>query len=172
MLVALAGVVYADSGEGYFGDGEVIDANPDTPFLPPMPTEEELDEEYDDEEDSEITTTKDTKKSRWKKPPEKYSDDAAKVIKSYGLKKPQTNTLISRHKDAAAGVGNKEKVDRYSSILRKYPMDYFAAYKAAEATFAMGRNSAALQWINRSLKIYPDYMPARQLKKRIQGALK
>ena len=174
MLLASTSAVYAASGDGYFGDDEVIDANPEPttdstkPFIPPMPDEEEL----MDDEDETTTTISSTKKSDWKKPPEKYADDATKVIKSYGLNKAQTNTLISRHKDAVAGMGNREKVDRYSSILKKYPMDYFAAYKAAEANFAMGRNNQALQWVNRSLKIYPDYMPARRLKKQIQGALK
>ena len=174
MLLVSTSVVYAASGDGYFGDDEIIDANPEPttdstkPFIPPMPDEEEL----MDDEDETTTTISSTKKSEWKKPPEKYADDATKVIKSYGLNKAQTNTLISRHKDAVAGMGNREKVDRYSSILKKYPMDYFAAYKAAEASFAMGRNNQALQWINRSLKIYPDYMPARRLKKQIQGALK
>ena len=76
---------------------------------------------------------KDKKASRWKKPPEKYSEDTAKVINSYGLAKNRAKNLINKHKDAAAGMGNKEKVDRYQQILREFPMDYFAAYKAAAA---------------------------------------
>ena len=171
ILLACEGIVYADSGEGYFGDDEVIDANPDTPFLPPMPTEDELEEEYENE-DSEVATEKNTKASIWKKPPEKYSEDTAKVINSYGLSKKRAKNLINNHKDAAAGMGNKEKVKRYQNILRQFPMDYLAAYRAAEATFAMGRNSQALRWVNQSLAIYPDYMPARRLKKQIEGALK
>ena len=174
MLFVVVGVAYADSGEGYFGDGDVIDANPEPtgdsskPFIPPMPDEEELEEEDDVET---IEPLKPAKETKWKKAPEKYSDDTTKVINSYGLGNKAKN-LINRHKEAAAGMGNKEKVSRYSAILKQFPMDYLAAYRAAEASFAMGRNSQALKWVNQSLAIYPDYMPARRLKKQIEGALK
>ena len=102
----------------------------------------------------------------------KYSEDTKKVIKSYRLSKKTTNALLNRHENSAAGVGNKEKAERYESTLKRFPMDYLAAYRLAQVNFEMGRNSQALKWVNRSLSIYPDYMPARRLKKQIQGALK
>ena len=51
-------------------------------------------------------------------------------------------------------------------------MDYLAAYRKAQVNFEMGRNSNALTWINKALEIKPDYMPARGLKKKIEGRLK
>ena len=51
-------------------------------------------------------------------------------------------------------------------------MDYLAAYRTAQANFDMNRNGQALTWINKALEIKPDYMPARGLKKKIEGRLK
>ena len=178
LSLVFATAVYAASDEdeddgSFAGDGsetEAVTTGSAAPFIPPLDIEEEDEEEADDEEGVPIAPSL-KKATIWKKPPEKYSDDTTKVIKSYGLASG-TNVLINKHKEAAAGQGNRQKAERYSKILKKYPMDYLAAYRAAEVIFAMGRNGQALKWVNKSLEIYPDYMPARRLKKQIQGALK
>lgn len=187
--------VYAASGEGYFGsDAAPDDVIPDTgsetdsyyeegyepinaapaqpaqqvPVLPPLTGQ------TDKKQDEGISTgdlSNRTKQALGDKR-EKYSEDTAKVIKSYNLGASAKESLMTRHKDAEKGQGNREKVDRYEIIFRSHPDDYLAAYRLAQLNFAMGRNGQALGWVDKSLAVFPNYMPARRLRNQIEGALK
>ena len=137
----------------------------DNPVLPPMDDEDE----YNQPATAPVTSvpTRTTKAVADKR--EKQSEDTAKVINSYGLSKAAAKSLIARHKDAEKGMGNREKASRYSKILKANPNDYLAAYRLAQVNAAMGRNGQALGWVNRCLKIYPNYMPARRLRTKLGG---
>lgn len=90
-------------------------------------------------------------------------------MRSYGVDEATFNRMLDRHKDASKGVGNREKVDRYEILFNEYPYDYLAAYRAAQANMAMGRKGQAQTWLERALKINPNYRPAKQLLKKAKA---
>ncbi len=198
VIFAFAAGAYASTGSGYFGDGadpEVEDdfepadgrtttpvvsdyddddddfgdltpvtTTPATPVITPAPRQEDYD--YTPTQ----TTPAITKKAASNL--ENRSEDPQKVISSYGLDGGTANALIQRHKDAAKGKGNREQSERYINITNQYPMDYLAPYKAALANYEMGRNSTAQKFVNIALERNPNYVPAKQLKRKVEGALK
>lgn len=103
--------------------------------------------------------------------PERHSQDAKKVLWSYKLRADITDVMVDKHKNAERASGNQEKAERYAIIANTYREDYFAAYKVAEAYFNMGKYSAAKTWIENSIKRYDGYVPAKNLRKQIDGAL-
>lgn len=182
MVAAFSVVAYAASGEGYFGGSEAPDDFDD--------------EDYYEDEDEPVYEEEQTTTQNPVVPPlqggssnqpssstglsnrtvkalndkrEKNSEDTTKVIRSYGLSSQATKSLIAKHNDAAKGQGNREKDERYKKILKANPKDYLAAYRLAQVNAAMGRNGQALNWVNQCLKIFPNYQPARSLRKKLGG---
>ena len=177
---------YAASGEGYFGDEEIeFDAAPEPKIVvASAPTQSKPDnsvqkyrpsvftysEAYEeeaspiDEEDEEISSKASVASSL-----EKRSENTEKVLRSYDVDEATFNRMLDRHKDAEKRVGNREKVDRYEILFNEYPYDYLAAYRAAQANMAMGRHGQARTWLERALKINPNYLPAKQLMKKVQA---
>lgn len=102
---------------------------------------------------------------------ENQADNANKVIKSYGFDSGKTEVLLDKHKSASRAAGNREKSDRYMQIFNEFPMDYYAAYKAAKANYDMGRNSTAKNWVDKALSVNGGYVPAIILNRQINGAL-
>ena len=177
MLLASVSFAFAESGAGYFGDGyapEVID-NPDpvngnTVEYEPEddPVEPEEPEEPETPTPMPTPTTKPAEKTNL----ENKSEDPKKVITSYGLDSGTTTALINKHRDAAKGKGNRELSERYINLSNQYPQDYLAPYKAAVANYDMTRYSTAQKWCRVALERNPNYVPARQLMRKIEGALK
>lgn len=172
LLAGLAGYAFAAAGEGYFGTGDAPNLIPDAAPSAGVAGNYD-DEEPEDTVDSrlnvEIPNT--TKKAITDKR-EKYSDNTTKVINSYGLKASQAKGLINRHNEAAQAKGKEDRFDRYKRIYNANKYDYLAAYRLAQVSFEMGHNAQAMGWINTCLEIFPNYMPARQLKKQVEGAMK
>ena len=112
------------------------------------------------------------KKRPLSKKHEKYSTDTGKVIRSYGLGGEKTENLLERHHWAESGVGRQEKCDRYVNILHEHPYDYLAAYRASVLEYEMTGYRDAMHWLEECLKICPDYMLARNFRKKIAGGLK
>ena len=187
LLVAAMGFMacgnaFAATGEGYFGDEDLEDAavpELEADTVPePAPSKPVINSSeyrppvfpYDDTEEERIS---DEEPSGYDKKPavklEKYSEDTVKVLRSYGLDAETFDRLLDRHNDAAKGIGNQEKFDRYEIIFNEYPFDYLAAYRAAQANMAMDRKGQAHGWLERALKIHPNYIPARQLLKRARA---
>ncbi len=195
MTASFAVSAFAASNEGYFGsdpveDDFVPDEGEDDYYdaddyeddgYEALPEDEpgqqdpvRLDDpsEYDENQvtpqQSTVTAPMKTAKSVADKR-EKNSEDTKKVINSYGLKASAAKALINKHNEAAKGQGNREKDERYKRILKSNPNDYLAAYRLAQVNFEMGRKGQALNWVNRCLKIYPNYMPARRLRTKLGG---
>ncbi len=103
---------------------------------------------------------------------ERYSEDPDKVIHSYGLSTTAELDLIDLHHSAKRAKAKRERYDRYIMILSDYPKDYLAAYEAAVSAYDMTEYDKALHWVNKSLEIFPQYVPARQFKRKIEGGLK
>ena len=171
----MAGRAYGISGEGYFGP----DTPPPSGIIPDLPSAvipHSAKPKTQDTTPAPLPKTKSQqddslKDDRLKLSPkhEKYSEDLTKVIRSYGLKESVTSDLLDLHRAAERGVGNQAKIERYSAIVEAYSIDYFAAYKAAVAAYNMVDYDEAMYWITKCLDTCPDYMPARRLKKRIEG---
>lgn len=170
LTLTLAGSAYGISGEGYFGPDTPPPAGiiPDVPSVviprsakPPVSDTSSLPKRK--------TEPKPVDELKLSPKHEKYSEDLTKVIKGYGLRASITNELIDLHRAADRGVGNQEKINRYSAIIETYPIDYFAAYKAALAAYAMVDYDEAMYWITKTLDTCSDYMPAKRLMKRIEG---
>lgn len=157
-----------DDDDDYYDDEDDDGDEPDAPVIVPSPSPEP-------EPEPDIIEIK-SDLSYWKSKnfkPETKSTEAKKVIQSYRLDGAVTRVLIDKHKSAAyTEVGKREQYDRYVIILNEYPFDYFAAYKAAEMNYDMRKYSTALKYIDKSLEIYPDYIPAIRLRRKIQAGLK
>ena len=177
LLAGFAGLgknAFAASGEGYFGGGDAPDLIQDAaPSAGVAGVYEDDNDDYSDYENElqDVSIPDRTKKAVNDKR-EKYSEDTAKVINSYGLTSSKAKGLINRHNDAAKGMGKEEKFDRYKRIYNANKYDYLAAYRLAQVSFEMGHNAQAMSWLNTCLDIFPNYMPARQLKKKVEGAMK
>ena len=165
-------------GAGYFKD------NPNADYEIEEDEDDEDDEDYEDEdEDDELPSSRQTPSQTsnnganyWKNrgiKPEQKSTDANKVIASYKLNATDNRILREKHKSAGnSSIGKREQSQRYSRIFTLYPYDYLAAYNVALLNFEMTRYSTALEWIDKSLAVYPDYIPAKRLKPKIEGAFK
>lgn len=103
---------------------------------------------------------------------EKYSADPERVIRSYGFDRTTTENLLDLHRSAARGNGKGERYDRYTMIFRDFPTDYLAAYEASRNAYEMADYDMAMHWINKALEILPQYVPARQFKRTVEGGLK
>lgn len=103
---------------------------------------------------------------------EKYSADPERVIRSYGFDRTTTENLLDLHYSAARGNGKGERYDRYTMIYRDFPTDYLAAYEASRNAYEMADYDMAMHWVNKALEILPQYVPARQFKRTVEGALK
>ena len=103
---------------------------------------------------------------------EKYSENTDRVIRSYGLDDMTTANILDLHQAATRGIGKREKFERYTMILNDYPEDYLATYRASQIAFEMADYGLAMHWLRRCLEICPDYMPARNFRKRIEGKMK
>ena len=171
LTLALAGSAYGISGEGYFGPDTPLPSGIDIPSVvipntvkkTPSPIQKKQDERKQDDFRKKQDELKLSPKH------EKYSEDLTKVIRSYSLDEAKTSELLDLHHAASRGIGNQEKINRYSVIIEAYPIDYFAAYNAAVAAYAMVDYDEAMYWITKCLDTCPDYMPARRLKKKIDG---
>ena len=162
-------------GAGYFKD------NPNVDYEIEEDEDDEDDEDYEDEdedEDDELPSSRQTPSQTsnnganyWKNrgiKPEQKSTDANKVIASYKLNATDNRILREKHKSAGnSSIGKREQSQRYSRIFTLYPYDYLAAYNVALLNFEMTRYSTALEWIDKSLAVYPDYIPAKRLKPKI-----
>ena len=103
---------------------------------------------------------------------EKYSADPERVIRSYGFDRTTTENLLDLHYSAARGNGKGERYDRYTMIYRDFPTDYLAAYEASRNAYDMADYDMAMHWVNKALEILPQYVPARQFKRTVEGTLK
>lgn len=103
---------------------------------------------------------------------EKYSADPERVIRSYGFDRTTTENLLDLHYSAARGNGKGERYDRYTMIYRDFPTDYLAAYEASRNAYDMADYDMAMYWVNKALEILPQYVPARQFKRTVEGGLK
>lgn len=103
---------------------------------------------------------------------EKYSTNSEKVIPSYGFDSVTTQNLLDLHYSASRGNGKGERYDRYTMILRDFPEDYLAAYEASRNAYEMADYGMAMHWVNKALEILPQYVPARQFKRTVEGALR
>ena len=91
------------------------------------------------------------------------------VIKTYGLPAGEANFILRRHKEIAKMLSKKEKAEEYANLFAHYSGDYLAAYYAGLAEFESGHGSRAKEWLEKSLNINPQYLPAKMLMKQANG---
>ena len=187
ILASFSFGAFAASGQGYFGPGNGDNYN--------LEEEDDFEDEDDyadkenEEEDDYVTVPpappenndyhkeviEDQKyrveSTYWEKrniKPEQRSQDANTIIKSYKLNPTDDRILREKHKSAGnSAIGKREQAQRYARIFTLYPYDYFAAYRVAQLNFEMQRYSTAKEWINKSVAVYPDYVPAKKLYERL-----
>ena len=168
ILASFSFRAFAASGQGYFGPDNGDDYQLEE-------EDEDYEDEYEDDDNYVTVPPAPSENNYWEKrniTPEQRSVDAAKVIKSYQLDRNVARILLDKHRDAEnTRIGKREQSQRYERIIRDYPYDYLAAYKAAELNYDMGRYSTALKLLEASLRIYPSYIPASRLRTKVQGAV-
>lgn len=93
--------------------------------------------------------------------------DKEEVILTYPLDKKQINNLSILFR---GGLGqfrsgkNEPALKIFTQGVQEYLGHYLSAYWAGRVTHKMGKKADSLQWMNRALKINPNYKPAKEFK--------
>ena len=112
------------------------------------------------------------KKTKTKTNFDNRSTNPEDVIKTYGLPDDKANFLLRRHKEIAKMLSKTEKIEKYAELFAYYDGDYLAAYYAGLVEIESGHGSRAKDWLEKSLKINPQYLPAKLLMKQANGLMK
>ena len=99
---------------------------------------------------------------------EKFSTNAKKVIKTYGLNNKNEKALITAHSKAEKMGSPKKKYESYVEIANSNLRDYLASYNAGKYAVELSMYSEAKEWLEKSLRVNPDYKPAQTLLKKIE----
>ena len=95
------------------------------------------------------------------------TSDKEEVISTYPLDKKQINNLSILFR---GGLGqfrsgkNEPALKIFTQGVQEYPGHYLSAYWAGRVAHKMGKKADALQWMNKALKINPNYKPAKEFK--------
>ena len=92
----------------------------------------------------------------------------ARVINTYDLDPGTVNMLGIRHRSAYnkySGKKYKEAFDEFKELVNMYNGNYLSAYWAGRAAHMLKNNEESLEWMDRALKINPQYKPASDFKR-------
>ena len=98
---------------------------------------------------------------------ENSSTDPSKVIPTYGLPAGEAKAREQLHKNLLRAGNTKNAYDRYVEMANSYDGDYLAMYRAGVIAKALGRKNDAASWFDRTLRVNPNYEPAREAKENI-----
>ena len=96
------------------------------------------------------------------------STDTKKVIKSYGLNAKEEKTLLEAHSKASKMSNTEKKYEAYVKLAQSTLYDYLASYNAAKYAMELSMSTRAMEWIEKTLLINPEYKPAKALMTKIK----
>ncbi|MBQ7267986.1 MAG: hypothetical protein IJR11_06440, partial [Synergistaceae bacterium] len=102
------------------------------------------------------------------------STEAAMIL-TYKIPAEKRRQLIAMQREAYTRYSSNrvtQALESYTAAFEAEPTaNYLAAYWAAlSAERLRNRRDDALMWVNRALEINPDYRPAQELKRRLEGS--
>ena len=102
------------------------------------------------------------------------STEAAMIL-TYKIPAARRRELIAMQREAYSRYSSNritQALESYSAAYEAEPTaNYLAAYWAGLAAERLrNRRDEAIEWADRALAINPDYRPAQELKRRLEGA--
>ena len=94
---------------------------------------------------------------------ENSSEVPSVVIAKYPVSQDMKNDLLYWHNEISVMISKDDAFDRYVWLFNENPIDYLAAYKAAQLAFEMARFGRSAQLAEQALEVNPKYRPAKKL---------
>ena len=101
------------------------------------------------------------------KSPAANTSDQIEVIDSYAISAGDRNSLKILHRNGVTqfNAGKyRAALDVFTRAAKGYDGNYLAAYWAAKSARRMGNRTLTMDWIDRTLDINPEYVPAKRLR--------
>ncbi len=101
------------------------------------------------------------------KSPQANTSDQIEVIDSYAISAGERNNLkiLQRNGVTKFNAGRyREALDIFTRAANGYDGNYLAAYWAAKSARKIGNRTLTMNWIDKTLDINPEYVPAKQLR--------